>query len=335
MINMGVIGTGVWGKNHVRVISEIADANLVKISDVKGSNFDYLSSTFKINTTKDHKEILQDENIDAVSICTPVSRHYDLVKEALNAGKHVLVEKPITLDYKEAIELAELAKEKKLILMVGHIFRFNPAIHRLKEDIKKGVFGKIRFMYGSRMGLMTPRSDCGVIMDFALHDIDTFCFLLDGYPNEVTCVGSFYKEDDFEDVGFITLRFGKKILANVGVSWLTPKKVRDLWVIGEEKSASLDYLNQELNIYNKGIVPRYDSFGEFALVKREGDDHKPFIINKESLKAEVVHFLDCIKNKKKPIIDGFEGAKIIKIIDACYKSLKEKRTVGVDLVAKG
>ncbi len=332
MLNIGVIGAGIWGKNHVRVFNEIESANLAKIADLNEAALARFKSLYKVDVTTDYKEILSDKTIDAVSICTPASAHYRIVKDALLAGKHVLVEKPLTLDSKQGQELSDLSEERGLTLMVDHIFRFNPAVLRLKEEIKKGTFGKIRFMYGSRMGLMTPRSDCGVITDFALHDFDTFCFLLDEYPTEVTAVAASYNNSDFEDVGFCTLRFSNNVIANVGVSWLTPKKVRDLWVIGESRSASLDYLPQVLEIYNKGMVPEYNSFGEFRLLtKQEGDDIRPFIPIKEPLKEAISHFIDCVTNRKTPKVTAHTANNIIKIIEAAYKSVKEKRTVRIDI----
>ena len=304
--------------------------HLAKLCDINEKSLLPLQKTFKVQTTTNYKEIIEDKSIQAVTICTPASLHYNVVKEMLLAGKDVLVEKPLTLDIKHAEELTKIADEQKRILMVGHIFRFNSGVNKLKDEIKKGNLGKIRFMYGSRMGLMTPRYDCGVIADFALHDIDTFCYLLDEYPTEITCVGQSYKESSHEDVGFITLRFNSNIIANVGVSWLTPKKVRELWVVGENKSACLDYLTQELTIFDKGIVPQYNSFGEFSLItKQDGDDIRPFVPVKEPLKDEILHFLDCIKTRKMPISNAEIGTKIVKIIDYAYQSLKEKRTVSI------
>jgi UDP-N-acetylglucosamine 3-dehydrogenase len=332
MLTIGVIGAGVWGKNHVRVFNELENVNLTGVSDLNENLLKRVSSVYKVRVTKNYNEILSDEKIDAVSICTPSSTHYKIAKDALNSGKHVLVEKPLALNSRDGEELIELANEKKRLLMVGHIFRFNPAVLRLREEISKGTFGKIRFMYGSRMGLMTPRNDCGVITDFALHDFDTFCFLLDKYPKEVTAVASSYNKSSFEDIGFCTLMFDENIIANVGVSWLTPKKVRDLWVIGEKCSASLDYLPQILEIHHKGMVPEYNSYGEFRLLtKQEGDDVRPFIPAKEPLKMEISHFVECLE-KKKPLKFGPEiGNNIIKIIEAAYKSIEEKRTVEVGI----
>jgi len=208
--------------------------------------------------------------------------------------------------------------------MVGHIFRFNPGVLRLKEEIKKGTFGKIYFMYGSRMGLMTPRDDCGVVFDFALHDIDTFCFLLDDQPIEVNTVTNSYTKSKFEDVGFISLKFNNNILANVVVSWLSPVKVRELWLVGEKKSAKLDYLTQELEVFDRGIIEekfdeKYDSFGAFKLITKQGDDLKLNIKNKEPLKEEILHFIDCVVNNKKPITDGSVGVEIVRIIEKALR----------------
>ena len=324
MLNVGVIGAGVWGKNHIRIFSEVEDANLVKIADLNEKNMNGMSNTFKIKTTTDYKEILNDSEIEAVSICTPASTHYKIIKEALESGKHVLVEKPLTLNSKEGEELVELAKNKNKILMVGHIFRFNPGVLRLKEEIKKGTFGKIYFMYGSRMGLMTPRDDCGVVFDFALHDIDTFCFLLDDQPIEINTVTNSYTKSKFEDVGFISLKFNNNILANVVVSWLSPVKVRELWLVGEKKSAKLDYLTQELEVFDRGIIEekfdeKYDSFGAFKLITKQGDDLKLNIKNKEPLKEEILHFIDCVVNNKKPITDGSVGVEIVRIIEKALR----------------
>lgn len=331
-MNIAIIGVGTWGKNYVRVLTEIPSTNLIKIVDLYEANTKRFSEIYKISVTNNYLEVLNDPFIEAVCICTPASTHCNFVKEFLLAGKHVLVEKPLSVNSKEGAELVSLAQKTNKILMVGHVFRFNPGVLRLKEEIKKGTFGNVRFMYGSRMGLMTPRSDCGVIIDFAIHDFDTFCFLLDKYPVEVTAIGSTYNNSNFEDVGFCTLRFDNNIIANVGVSWLTPKKVRDLWLIGEKCSASLDYLSQVLEIHHKGLIPEYGTYGEFKLLtKQEGDDIRPFIPIKEPLKEEIQHFVDCVKNNKQPMVTGEIGNNILKIVEAANSSLKLKKTVRVEI----
>ncbi len=329
MINVGVIGAGTWGKNHVRIFRELGNVNLVKIADLNKNNLDELHRKYSIPITQNDKDILNDNKITAVSVSTPASTHYKIVKEALLANKDVFVEKPLTLNSKEGEELTKIAEERDRILMVGHIFRFNPGVLKLKEELSKGTFGKVRFMYGARLGLMTPRQDCGVIFDFALHDIDTFCFILGDMPIEVTALKGSYLNTQFEDVGFINLRFKNNIMAHVTVSWLTPKKVRELWLVGEDKCANLDYLSQQLDIFNKGIVPKYDSFGDFELITKEGEEYRPYFQNKEPLKEELKHFIECTEKGEKPIVGGKIGVDMVKIIEACYKSAEQRRTFGI------
>ena len=332
MTNIAIIGVGTWGRNYVRVLSELDSANLKLIADPLDTNTKKLSDIYKVKTTKDYQDVLRDKSIQAVCICVPATLHYGIAKDCLNAQKHILIEKPFVLDVGEGEELRELAAQKGLTIMVGHIFRFNPGVLRLKQEIEKGTFGKIRFMYGSRMGLMTPRTDCGVTTDFALHDFDTFCFLLDRYPREVTASYSAYGGAKYEDVGFCTLRFDDNVVANIAVSWLTPKKVRELWIIGEKCSASLNYLTQEIEIYYKGLIPEYNSFGEFKLLTRqEGDDVRLFVPNKEPLKEEIAHFIECVENNHTPRVTAEIGNNIVKIVAAANRSAIEKRTVPVEI----
>jgi predicted dehydrogenase len=331
MVNVGIIGAGAWGKNHVRVCRELEGIHLVKVCDLNEDNLSNLKMTFGVETTTDYKELVNDKSIDAIHICTPASAHFALIKEVLEAEKHVLVEKPITIDSKQGEILADLAKKMNKVLMVGHIFRFNSGVLKLKDEIEKGTLGKIRFMYGSRLGLMTPRPDCGVIFDFAIHDIDTACFLLNDMPSEVSATSEVYTNSKHEDVGFITLRFKENILVNIAVSWLTPKKVRELWVVGDKKCAKLDYLSQQLDIFDRGILPEYDSFGAFKLITKEGGEHRPFVQNKEPLKEEIVHFKECIEKGTVPVSNAVVGVNAVKIVEASYKSIAESKTVKVEL----
>ena len=212
--------------------------------------------------------------------------------------------------------------------MPGHIFRFDPAVEKLKEIWSS--LGNIRFLASSRMGLITPRKDCGVIFDFAIHDIDLSCYLLNQTPLEVSAVSNDQgKNNSFEDVAFVNLYFKNGITANIAVSWLSQKKIRELLVVGDKKSAKIDYMRQELTIFNKTITPHADSFGAFKLLKAEGNEFKPYIKNEEPLKKELMHFVACVLNKKKPIIDGADALKTTKIIEAAYLSIREKMSVRI------
>jgi len=328
MVNISVIGLGQWGKNHVRVLNELPEVSLVKVCDLKQEGLDEQKRVYKIETTKHIEDIIHDPKIDAVSICTPLASHYSLSKKCLEYGKHVFIEKPMTESSKEASELIRLSENKQKIVMVGHIFRFDPAINRLKEEIDKGTLGNIRFVYSSRVGLMTPRTDCDVISDFASHDFDTVSYLLNKQPEEVTANADSYVSK-FYDVGFVNLKFDK-VLANIIVSWLCPTKVREAWVIGEKGSAKVDSLAQKLEIYDKTIVPNAESFGTFKLLTKEGDVYSPYIKNEEPLKLELKEFVDCIKMNKIPRSDGKVGYNVVRVIEAAKKSIIKRKTVRLE-----
>jgi len=205
---------------------------------------------------------------------------------------------------------------------------FTEKVEKLKEIWSS--LGNIRFLASSRMGLITPRKDCGVIFDFAIHDIDLSCYLLNQTPLEVSAVSNDQgKNNSFEDVAFVNLYFKNGITANIAVSWLSQKKIRELLVVGDKKSAKIDYMRQELTIFNKTITPHADSFGAFKLLKAEGNEFKPYIKNEEPLKKELMHFVACVLNKKKPIIDGADALKTTKIIEAAYLSIREKMSVRI------
>lgn len=331
-INLGVIGTGEWGKNHVRVYSELTDVNLLKIADMNPKFLEKLNKKFSLETTSDYKEILKDKNIEAVSICTPPSIHYKIAKDFLEKGKDVLVEKPMTLNLKEAEELVKIAQENERILMVGHIFRFHPAIQKLKEKISEGKFGNIYAIYTLRIGMRTPREDCGVIFDFGVHDFDTICFLLDEHPQKINASGGSYLNSKFEDVAFINLKF-RNTIANVGVSWLAPKKIRELWLIGEEKSAKVDYSLQKLDIYenfNYNSGYRYETYGDFEIISKKSKKYSEFLKAKEPLEVELEHFINCVRKREKPLSDGGVGVNAVKIAEESIESISKGKTIQVN-----
>lgn len=325
MVNISVIGAGRWGRNHIRLLNELPGVNLIKICDSEQKTLDESKRLYKIDMTCDFKDVLYDSIIDAVNICTPLSSHYKIAKACLEYGKHVFIEKPMTVSSKEAAELIDLAENKQKILMVGHIFRFDPGINRLKEEMVNGRLGRIRFVYTSRVGLMTPREDCDVISDLASHDFDILSYLLNKQPQEVTAVASSFVSKPY-DVGFINLKFDD-VLANIIVSWLCPTKVREVWVVGEKGSAKMDSLTQKLEFYDKTIIPDADSFGAFKLLTKEGGVYSPYIKNDEPLKLELEEFISCIEEGRNPRTDGKVGYEVVKVIEAAKKSIIKKRAI--------
>lgn len=326
---IAVIGAGPWGKNHIRVYKELGTVDLKVISDL---NKGLLEKYKDIKTTTDYKEVLEDDSIEAVSICTPASTHYRLVKEFLQNGKNVLVEKPLTLNSKEAEELIEIADKNKLVLAVGNIFRFEPTIRRLKEEIKKGTFGKIYYISLSRMGLKKPRDDCGVVFNYASHDFDIMCDVVgEDVPKEITAIATHSLGRGYEDLAIVIAKFKNGVLGYSQVSWLPPKKIRDFWVIGEKKSAFVDTINFELKIYDSGIMPKYDDFGSFQLITKLGEEKTIKVEKYEPLKAEIEHFVECIKTGKKPINSGEVGLNVVKSIEIALESIKSKKSIEVKL----
>ncbi|MCF7861335.1 Gfo/Idh/MocA family oxidoreductase [Candidatus Woesearchaeota archaeon] len=291
-----------------------------------------LANTYNTNYCNDYHEVLKDTTVKAVIISTPLTTHYEIAKASLTAGKHVLLEKAMVQTVEHAEELVKLASQKNRILMVGHIFRYSPVIDALKKMIHKNQIGRVRFMYSSRMGLMTPRPDCGVIMDFATHDFDTMNYLLQANPTEVSATGMSYTKRKFEDVAFINLKYGLKskyprVIVNIQVSWLTPLKIRELWVIGEKKSVKADLNTNQLYVFNKTIIPTADSFGSYTLLTKQGDTYMPYIDNKEPLKNEIDHFVKCIRKKKSPLSEGKISIEPVRIANAALDSIKLGKTI--------
>jgi predicted dehydrogenase len=327
MTGYAVIGAGPWGKNHVRVAAETEKAELKIVCDTDREVLADIEKKYSIDTTTDYKKVLASPEVDAVSICVPAKVHYKLAKEALGADKHVLVEKPFTLNSKDAEELIKLAREKRKVLAVGQIFRFDPTIRKLKEEIRKGAFGKIYFISLARLGLKNPRGDVGVIFNYATHDFDIMCDVLEQeYPKEITAVTTHPLGREYEDLAILTARFNDT-LGYSQVSWLTPKKVREFMLLGEKKSASVDSINFDMEIFDSGIIADYDSFNQFRLITKEGPSRKLSVEKKEPLQEELKHFLECIKTGKEPINSGEVGLRTIKMAEAAIESAKRKCTV--------
>ena len=325
---VAVVGCGSWGRNHIRVLQEMDNVKLTVVVEPEKSRFDSLRLK-DVSYVRDHHDLLRHIHLDVVVVASPTSTHYEIVRDCLRAGKDVFVEKPLTLDIVEAKKLVEFAKGRSNILMVGHIFRYSPAVRVAKEVMMGKDFGKVQFIYGLRLGLRTPRADCGVIDDFASHDIDIFSYLLNQpLPSEVTAVGGNYL-NDFDDVGFISLKYPNGVLANIQVSWLTPKKIRETWVIGSGQSLRVDGVSDEVEVYSGGVIPTYNSFGEYKMIVSEGDSYKPHIQKREPLKEELKHFLYCVERRETPLTDGVVGLNVVKVLHACRQSMKFKRTVTV------
>ena len=325
-ISIAVVGVGYWGPNLLRNFSRIPEADMNAGCDIDETKLQYAKSRFpQIKVTTNYRELFDDPSIDAVAISTPLATHFQLAKEALERGKHVLVEKPLAQTSKEAEELIKLASGKGKILMVGHTFEYSPPVNKIKELISSGEIGKIYYIDSSRVNLGLFRSDTSVIWDLAAHDVSILLYLLDAKPRSVLATGQGFIQNEIEDVAYLNIRFDNGTMANVHVSWLSPCKLRRITIVGDKKMIVYDDAEdmEKVKMYDRGVslVKLEDIYKGFPIIYRTGDIHIPYIETTESLEIECRHFLECIRDNKKPRSSGEVGLAVVKVLEAAEKSL--------------
>ena len=327
MINIAVVGAGAWGKNHIRVFSEIPNVRLKYICDSDPKTFSSLQKSYpQSKLVENLKPILEDPEIRGVVIASSAVSHHSLSKEILSADKDVLVEKPMALNSKDAEEMLEIAEKRRRILMVGHLLIYHPVIDRLRAIIVSGELGKVHYIYTQRVNLGVIRQDENALLSFAPHDLSVILHLLEEKPVVVSAHGESYVQDGIEDVVFLSLRFSDGKMANIHLSWLDPHKLRMITVVGSKKMVVFDDMevSEKLKIYDKGVrSPSYDTYGEY-LSLRFGDITIPNIKMVEPLRAEAEHFIHCIESRAKPKTGGRDGLDVVRILTAAQQSLKEK-----------
>jgi len=331
--NLAVIGCGYWGRNYIRLLSQMYNVNLIAICDrdkeqLKKNKTRILSSQSgpKLKLFTDFHELLNLESLDAVVICTSPDTHFEITKNALEAGKHVLVEKPMTLSSTGSKELAGLAGNKGLTLMVGHIFLYNSAVVQIKEYIEQGKFGQIYYIYSKRTNLGPIRSDVNVIWDLAPHDISIFNYLMGTQPEWVSATASSFLRDKNEDVGFITMGYPNKTITHIHVSWADPHKEREVVVVGSNQRVVFNDVSQteKIKIYEKGVTAskeEFQDFDDFQMVIRDGEIIIPAFHMSEPLREEVNHFVSCIDGLCVSRSDGYNGLAIVRILEAIDQSV--------------
>lgn len=330
IIKVGLIGAGRWGPNVIGAIKRLPEAKLLKVADPNLEALSNLKDRFpEVSTSKFPSEIFEDNQIDAVAICTPVETHSDLVKSALEGGKHVFVEKPFGHDSKECENLCNLAKAKDLKIVVGHVFLFNASILALKEIINSGELGEVLHLEAHRTNLGPVRKDVNAVWDLTSHDLSIFDFLLDALPTEVSCLGTCKLDPKNEDTSYTTFKYQSGILAHAHASWLNPRKVRQITVIGSQKMALWDDLNLDhpITVYDSsiGLEQSYysDSFASHRLSYNRGDVVLPSIATNEPLLDEIKHFLRVIVENEKNLSSGIYGTEVVKTLLATDQSLIE------------
>jgi len=327
MITIAVVGAGAWGKNHIRVFSEIPNVRLKYVCDQDPSQLHSLQKTFpQTKMVKELNPILQDPEVKGVVVASSALSHFPLTKEILMADKDVLVEKPMALNTKDAEEMLKLSEKRRRILMVGHLLIYHPVVDRLKEMVDSGELGRVYYIYTQRVNLGVIRQDENALLSFAPHDLSVILHLLKEEPTAVTAYGESYIQKGIEDVVFLGLQFSDGKMANIHLSWLDPHKLRRITLVGSKKMVVFDDMeaSEKLKVYDKGVKNlSYDTYGEY-LGLRFGDITIPSIKIAEPLRAEAEHFIQSIESREEPKTGGRDGLKVVKILMAAQESLKKR-----------
>jgi UDP-N-acetylglucosamine 3-dehydrogenase len=329
MPGIAVIGVGNWGKNHARVYKELLRegvVDVVQICDADHARVLELSSTLGMKGTSDCRQILNDSKIQAVSIATPSRTHFQIARECMEAGKDALVEKPMTMDVAQAKELVKIANQNNRILMVGHIFRYHPAVQQLKRRIDAGELGKIQAIISNREAFGLPRKDMGVIYALGIHELDLFCYLMGvDYPKTVMAVTSKVYSKDIEETAMLAVDFGGA-KGYAFESWLVPGqgKRRDLLVVGSQMSARVDYLKpQELRLFDARVITES---GVPTAIEDKGERviSLPYV---EPLREELRQFISCVNSRQEPLADGLVGLRAVAMAEAALTSARTGKAV--------
>jgi predicted dehydrogenase len=336
-MNIGVIGYGYWGPNLVRNFAELPGAKVKAVSDFKPELLAKAQSRYPtIELTTNCQDIFSDPEIDAVAIATPVSTHFDLALAALRAGKHVMVEKPMTMTTEQSLRLIEEADRRNLILMVDHTFVYTGAVRKMRELISSQALGEIHYYDSVRVNLGLFQHDVNVIWDLAVHDLSIMNYVLPSQPYAVSATGMSHVPGGPENIAYLTLFFEKNLIAHIHVNWLAPVKVRRTLIGGSQKMIVYDELepSEKVKIYDKGITLNGDDENLYKTLigYRTGDMWAPHLEVTEALRTEAAHFMRCIETGDRPITDGEAGLRVVRILEAATQSLnKQGRLIELNL----
>ena len=327
-IKVGVVGCGYWGPNLVRNFRALPDCSLKMMCDISQERLGHLRALYpEVEGEADFRHMLNGAGLDAVVIATAVKLHYPMAKASLLAGKHTLIEKPMAAASVECEELIEIASKKGLVLMVGHTFLYSPAVRKIKEIVEWGDVGDIRYISARRLNLGLFQKDINVAWDLAPHDLSIILHVMGESPLSVNCRGSAHVTRGVEDVTSMSLQFSKNRSAMVHSSWLDPRKIREMTIVGSKRMIVYDDVAplEKIRIFDARVErpPHYDTFAEFQYAYHYGDMYAPYIKQEEPLKAECQHFLDCIRESKAPLSGGAQGLELVRILEAASVSLKQ------------
>src|ERR1039457_1326905 len=327
-IKVGVVGCGYWGPNLIRNFRALPDCSLKVMCDVNQDRLKHLRALYpEVEGSTDFNHMINGAGLDAVVIATAVRFHYTMAKAALLAGKHTFIEKPMAASAKECEELVEIAQQKGLVLMVGHTFLYSPAVRKIKEIVDCGDIGEIRYISARRLSLGLFQKDINAAWDLAPHDISIILHIMDEEPVSVNCRGNAHVTRGIEDVTTMSHHFRKERSAIIQSSWLDPRKIREMTIVGSKRMIVYDDVAQQekIRIFDVRVErpPHYDTFAEFHYAYHYGDIYAPYIKQEEPLKTECQHFLECIRHGTTPVSCGTRGTELVRILEASSESLQK------------
>ncbi|HSI05162.1 MAG: Gfo/Idh/MocA family protein [Myxococcota bacterium] len=326
MAKIAIVGAGFWGPNLVRSFAAQRACAELTVCDKDASRLEWIGSRFpQVKLTGDFDAVLK-SNVDGIVLATPVTTHYELARRALDAGKHVFVEKPLCQSVEEARRLVDQAERAGRHLMVGHTLEYSPAVAKVGELIRGGELGKIFFMSSQRVNLGVSRPNTSVVWELAPHDFSILFNWLDEAPTMIAAVGKDYSRRGVTDVAFISIEFGSGVVAHLEVSWLAPSKLRRTTVVGDKKMVVYDDMEavEKVRIYDRGSDPKeHESFGEFQMSQRTGDILVPRLATDEPIMLQTAEFLQVVDQGRRPRTDGRNGLRVVEALAAATHSLEE------------
>jgi predicted dehydrogenase len=335
MLNLGIAGCGYWGPNLIRNFRSLPGCKVKTACDFSRERLKYVSQLYpEVETTMEFDDLINDLDINAICIATPVWTHFELAKKSLESGKHTFVEKPLSSNAEQCQKLIEIADGKQLILMTGHTFIYSAPVNKIKEIFENGDIGEILYVSSQRMNLGLFQKDINAAWDLAPHDISIIKYVMGEDIVSVNCQGEAHINPGVEDVTNLSLKFSSKAFATIQNSWLDPNKVRRMTFVGTKRMILYDDNEplEKIKIYDKRVEvpPHYDTFGEFHYSYHYGDMYAPYLKQIEPLKVQCEHFLHCINNGQEPNSSGNEGLEVVEVLEAASRSL-ERGGASVDI----
>lgn len=328
-LNVAVVGCGYWGPNLIRNFRSLPDCRLKVMCDLNQQRLKHLHQLYpEVEASSDFNSVLSNPDIQVVAIATAVRFHYSMAKASLLAGKHTFIEKPMASSAEECEELIEIAERQGLVLMIGHTFLYSPAVRKIKEIVRSGDIGDIRYISARRLNLGLFQKDINVAWDLAPHDISIILYVMEESPLSVNCSGSAHVTPKIEDVTTMCLNFKNSRSALIQSSWIDPRKVREMTIVGSRRMIVYDDVAQieKIKVFDARVEtpPHYDTFADFHYAYHYGDMYVPYIKQEEPLKVECQHFLDCIARKATPLSGGRQGLELVRILEASSLSLQRQ-----------